>query len=204
MVKLNASRKNYIRESKMSMNELHKYGISSYYELDKLDESQIVSVIKNYCPYAIKYLTNPSYRVQEVSITQNAGYLRFIKNPSDKIIRLALKQDIQSAIYIKKPSADMQIFAVSLDPIAVKYLGPTCKRAQILAVSNKPDMYTNIKNPELETSILAVTYDKHMLPYVPIEHQQDDAFRLMLKLEHDFDVDEPIDLDEYLEDDIPF
>lgn len=74
------------------------------------EEEQIATVKRD--PNSIKYITNPSERVQLMAVNQSIYAIQDIENPTENVKSLAVKRDAYSINCIKDPSKDLLIFAL--------------------------------------------------------------------------------------------
>ena len=92
--------------------------------LEDPDESFQIEVI-NSNPWhnVIRWIKNPSERVQKVSIDHNYRSIQHIENPSENIQVYAIQHTPEAILYIKKPTPKVQIAAIdeSTNPDPVLY-----------------------------------------------------------------------------------
>lgn len=79
--------------------------------LNIIDDETLIDVIDN-GSYFLKYVKNPSKKVQLAAIRININCLLDIKNPSEQVQLEAIKNDICSITYIEKPCESTQFFAI--------------------------------------------------------------------------------------------
>lgn len=89
----------------------------------------------------IRYVENPTEKLQLISVMHNGLNIRYISDPSEKVKLIAIKENADSIKFIKNPSEKLQILAVKLRPSALRYINNPSYKA--ITIVNKSAM--NIK-----------------------------------------------------------
>lgn len=75
------------------------------------DDSTRLSWIKT-SPFNLKYIQNPSEKIQIAAVKDNWDTIVYIKNPTEKVQLIALKKNIYTIRYIKKLTIKNQLFLI--------------------------------------------------------------------------------------------
>ena len=80
----------------------------------------------------IRFIPNPSEKVQLAAVERTPLSIRYIKNPSEKVQLAAVKEWSYSILYIKNPSEKVQLVAVKKDSRLIQYIENPSERVKDL------------------------------------------------------------------------
>jgi TPR repeat protein len=127
----------------------------------------------------IKYINNPSEKVQLWAVNQSASALAYIKNPTEKVQLEAVKKGGSSLSYVKKSSEKVQLEAVRHSANALKYINKPSEKVQIEAVKRYASALAYIKNPSKKVQLEAVIHNGTSINHIkePSEKIQIEAVK---------------------------
>lgn len=95
-----------------------------YYKGKQLTEEEAISLL-NQDVWNIKNIKNPSYSIQQISITKNPYMLVYIQNPCDEISIMAIKQNANVILNIQNPSQKLINIAIRKKPFLMQHFQDT-------------------------------------------------------------------------------
>lgn len=112
---------------------------------------------------AIKYVKNPSPKLQIAAIKENPSSLQYIiqhiENPSDEIKLAAVKQDGSAIHWIEDPSPELQMIAVKQNIENLGYITNPAPEVQMFAVKQDIDNIDYI-NSEIDPEVQKYVDDR--------------------------------------------
>ena len=100
-----------------------------------------------YDPSNIRYIKNPSEKVQKTSIDHNYRSIQYIKEPTEKMQMRAMKFSNLSIIFINNPTEQVQMKAINSKPDLIKYIKKPTRKVQMAVVKHDPILYHKLKQP---------------------------------------------------------
>lgn len=108
--------------------------------------------------------------------------IKYVKNPSKKLQLVAVKSDIWSIEYIKNPCVEAQLIAVNGYGLLIEYISSPNKEVQLAAVSQNGHSIKNIKNPSKEVQLKAINNFSHEASFIIYCLKKITEFSVLLKL----------------------
>ena len=102
--------------------------------INYLTEDEQLKIIR--CNYeAIKYINNPSIKIQEEVINYDSSLIKNIRNPNEYIQLLAIKLDCFNISHIEKPTMAVKKLAISINKNCYYRFGNPCDEIKNFAIS---------------------------------------------------------------------
>lgn len=114
----------------------------------------------------IRFIENPSIKVQIAGVRQRGGSITFIENPSFEVQLAAVQENYNAIQYIKNPHPEVQIAAVQASSFAIAHIENPTIEAQLEAVRQYPGIIVYIKNPSLEAQLAAVSVNGSQIHHI--------------------------------------
>ena len=120
------------------------------------DELTTLEFIKRNGGDYIKYIKNPSVKLQEFAVSENHEYVEYINNV-DELVQIKLITHYPYLIqYINNPSPSAQIMAINASATLAAHIKNITKEAQNLAVSKNAYLIEYFENPDNEVQMTAI------------------------------------------------
>ena len=107
----------------------------------------------------IKYIKNPSEKLQKLAVRTSPDAIKWIKNPSEELKKFVVQLNGNVIEYFPNPSEELQLTAVNSTGEALRYLTNPSEAVQKAAVQQDWWSIQWILNPEPEVQLMAVQRD---------------------------------------------
>ena len=124
-----------------------------------------MEAIKN-TPLSIKYIRNVDKEIGIMCVKSLWNSLELINNPSEEIIEEAIKTKGWAIQFVKEPSEELQVLAVSKDYDSIKYIENPSENVQLAAIENYYVAIRFIKKPSLKAKVKAVILNGEAINYI--------------------------------------
>lgn len=162
--------------------------------LDFLSEEEQLKLIYT-DPHNIKYISNPSEKLQLEAINKNCCVIFYIKNPSEQVQLESVKQNPCMLLYILDkgiiPSKQVQLEAVKKGSYIIYYIENPPEQVQLSAVKIGGHNIAFINNPSKLTQLESVKQDINNIFYIKNPYPEVDFYCItknpdLLKTEEKF------------------
>lgn len=118
------------------------------YNKTKTEKGQLELIAEN--PYNIKYIYNPSKKVQLAAVRRDGGTLSRIDNPSEKVQLTAVKHNGYVIQYIHNPSEKVQLAALKADGGSIEYIHNPSRSIIEYVIENYKDKKSIIRSMRID------------------------------------------------------
>jgi len=127
----------------------------------------------------IKYIKNPSEKLQKLAVRTDPEAIKWIKNPSEELKKFAVQSNGHVIQHIPNPSEELQLIAVKSDGRALQHLANPSKAVQLAAVQQFGGAIKFVDNPSDDIQLAAVQQNGEALQWIrnPTEAVQLAAIR---------------------------
>ena len=117
---------------------VRKYGVYIKYIKNPTEKVQLVAVPQH--EYAISYIIEkgitPSEKVKLAAVNSNGAAIQFIRNPSEEVQLAAVTKNAHAIQYIDNPSEQVQIAIVKQGLWAFEYIENPSEKVQLALITN--------------------------------------------------------------------
>jgi hypothetical protein len=121
----------------------------------KVQELEQFALVKK-SPDNIRYIENPTVRIQMSVVYADPYCVRFIANPSTRVQVFAATRYEDVLCYLHEPSEYVILSVISEFPRAIRYVSNPSKLSQIRAAYLDPTVLSLIDNPDRQAQWVAV------------------------------------------------
>ena len=167
-----------LEEYKMKLSEFKDYIIKQFgekewwkyestygYSIYSATEEEQLDIV-NSDEIDIKYINNPSEKLQLLAVRLNGYTIQHINNPSEKVQLEAIKKAQNSIKYINNPTEEVQLLAIKSSPYALQYIKNPTEKVQLEAVKGDGFVIEYIDNPSEKVQLEAVKEDGYAIKHI--------------------------------------
>jgi hypothetical protein len=147
---------------------------------DREEHSQLSSILTMGGHY-VKFLDNPCFKVQLLSVLIDGYNIEHITEPCEDIQLAAVSQYGGSILFIDNPSYTIQLAALNENGFAIKHIENQTLELQLVAVNNNPRSLIYIRNPYDKVLTSALLKDSSLITLIP-ENKRTNELILLSKL----------------------
>lgn len=114
----------------------------------------------------IKYIKNPSEKLQKLAVRTGPEAIKWIKNPSEELKKFAVQSNGHVIQHIPNPSEELQLIAVKSAGGALQHLANPSKAVQLAAVQQFGGAIKFVDNPSDDIQVAAVENYAEAIKYI--------------------------------------